>query len=115
MTNQIPMHHRAIDWAIDKGYVLSVQDYECNPDPRMTDEWDVQYTRSRADIIAACDGTELPNVTIYQSVGPGHKRITTFSVIDEGIPGDAINDYTVSDDPLSLEFDLWFGRAYDDY
>ena len=115
MSNSTPMHHRAIDWAIDKGYVLSVQDYECNPDPRMTDEWDVQYTRNRADIIAACDATELPNVTIYQTFGPGHKRITTFSVIDEGIPSEAINDYTCSDDPLSIEFDEWFGSASDDY
>ena len=116
MSNSTPMHHRAIDWAIEKGYFLSVTDLSCDvfmDDPE-DDEWDIKHSQDRQALIDAAEGTDIANVHIFERADDS-ARITVFSVIDEGIPGETINDYTISDDPLSVEFDQWFGSACDDY
>lgn len=106
-----PIHIQAVDWALSKGYVMSVTDYCCsvfNDDPD-DDEWDIQYSSDRAEILSAIDGTDLPNVYVFgiKFVGAERKHITTFSVIDEGIPEESINDYTIPREGGS-EFDDWY-------
>ena len=110
------MHIRAIDWALSKGYLMSVTDLCCsvfNDDPD-DDEWDVEFSDDRAEIIAATEATDVPNVYIFESKTV-NSHICTFSVIDEGQPDETINDYTVSDDPRAQEFDQWFSDACSDY
>jgi hypothetical protein len=108
----IPMHIHAIDWALDKGYVMSVTDL-CADDG----EWDVKYSADRAALIEACQATDIPNVHIFEHVptseGWGWRRITTFSVIDEGVPAETINDYTIGE--FAEEFDAWFGEICSQY
>jgi hypothetical protein len=122
MTESI--HIRAVDWALDKGYVISVQDYCCE-----ADEWDCEYSRDRAKILEAIDGTELPNVYILEPfiehktrisgdktkkiIQSNYRHITTFSVIDEGTPSETINDFSCG--PNSGEFDQWISDAWKDY
>ena len=111
----IPMHIRAVDWALIKGFYISVNDYCCEPD-----EWDVQQSNDRDEILDAINGTEIPNVYIYEKLNqsnddrdPAYRHITTFSVIDEGNPSETINDYTCG--PNSNEFDKWFSEACGEY
>ena len=92
MTTSI--HIKAIDWALAQGYSISVSDY-CE------DEYDVLLCRDRVEILGAVEGTELPNVFIHKpSVkSPGKwVRVAVFSVIDEGIPDETINDYVAQPD-----------------
>lgn len=82
-------HIKAIDWAITKGAYISVRDYS-------EDDYDLQMSNDRAAILAAIDATELPNVEIHMRDGTSieYRYLLTFSVIDEGIPDETINDYT---------------------
>jgi hypothetical protein len=99
MTTSI--HIKAIDWALTKGYLLSVRDYS-------EDEYDIELSQDRQAIIDACEATELPNVEIIDAWPVGHKRIAVFSVIDEGIPDETINDYIAEP---GGEFDKFFNEA----
>jgi hypothetical protein len=122
MTTTTPMHERAIDWALAKGYSMSVRDYSC-------DDYDCKFSTDRAEILDHAMGTDLPNVEIFaptehiKGCSPDGiidrrtwKYVCTFSIIDEGVPEETINDYTVSsDNPLAQEFDAWFSGACNDY
>ncbi len=91
------IHLKAIDWALGKGYCLSVCDVS-SP----IGEWDIEKSTDRAEIIEAIEATELPNVHI---VDPKYNHaLAVFSVIDEGIPEETINDYA----PATGEFNDWF-------
>ena len=111
-----PMHERAIDWALGKGYSMSVRDYSC-------DEYDCEFSQDRAEILEHAMGTDLPNVEIFSpktDKDADEKRrlwnyVCTFSIIDEGEPSETINDYTCSSNPLAVEFDEWVGSACNDY
>jgi hypothetical protein len=90
-------HEVAIDWALARGYNISVKD-RCQDN-----EWDVVHSHDRQEILDACEATDVPNVYIFNPMWnpePGimhgicHKYLLTFSVIDEGIPAETINDYT---------------------
>lgn len=110
------MHIRAIDWALAKGYCMSVTDVSCEVfcDDPDDDEWDVKHSTDRMDIIEAAEGTDIANVHIFERADDA-TRIVCFSVIDEGEPSESINDYTCSKNPLNKEFDSWFSEACNDY
>ena len=102
------MHIKAIDWAISKGYFISVTDMCAD-----VDEWDVKHSQDRKELIDACEATEIPNVWIHKYVEwvdhnkasrKGYKRVAIFSVIDDGIPDETICDYT----PAEGEFNDWW-------
>lgn len=102
----MPIHIKAIDWALAQGYVICVGDYS-------ETDWDISFSSDRAAIIAAVEATELPNVTIYNKRRSGkHHRIAVFSVIDEGWPSQTINDYVAK--PFG-EFEHWFDAAMQSY
>lgn len=90
-------HIRGIDWALAQGYNMSVTD-------RCADEgeYDLVHSTDRAAIIEACQATDIPNVEIWRPlVVDGHTKheyLLTFSVIDEGIPDETVNDWTVPND-----------------
>lgn len=92
------IHLKAIDWALAKGYRLSVTDY-CI-DLEGPDDFDLYLSSDRDAIIEAIEATEMPNVHINSHDG----SIAIFSVIDEGIPEETINDYS----PAQGEFNDWF-------
>jgi hypothetical protein len=104
----IPMHERAIDWAIAQGYYLSVRDY-------YEEEFDVRHSQDRKEVIDACEATELPNVYIgrrQNRLDPNdifYDSVAVFSVIDEGIPDETICDYV----PATGEFNDWFDAELD--
>jgi hypothetical protein len=120
MTTTTPMHERAIDWALAKSCSMSVRDYSC-------DDYDCKFSTDRAEILDHAMGTDLPNVEIFAprqinfdtEAKPSRRKweyVCTFSIIDEGVPEETINDYTVSsDNPLAQEFDAWFSGACNDY
>ena len=92
-------HIKAIDWALAQGYALSVRD--CSEE-----DYDLTLSQDRAAVIEACTDTELPSVEIHMPSAPveGDENtvtrrrwayLLTFSVIDEGIPDETINDYTI--------------------
>jgi hypothetical protein len=108
MTTSI--HIKAIDWALAQGYFLSVRDYS-------EEEFDLKLSQDRAEIIDACEATEMPNVYIteieyFEHLVPkaikNRRRIAVFSVIDEGIPDETINDYIAKP---GGEFDTFFNQA----
>jgi hypothetical protein len=108
MTTSI--HIKAIDWALAKGYFLSVRDYS-------EDEYDIKLSQDRQAIIDACEATDLPNVHIteieyFEHLVPkaikNRRRIAVFSVIDEGIPDETINDYIAEN---GGEFDTFMNEA----
>lgn len=93
------IHLKAIDWALAKGYRLSVTDY-CI-DLEGPDDFDLYRSSDRDAIIEAIEATELPNVHI---IDPKYNHtLAIFSVIDEGIPEETINDYS----PAQGEFNDW--------
>lgn len=99
------IHIKAIDWAIAQGYTLSVTDVSAD-----RGEWDVWRSHDRKAVIEACEATELPNVYIEKLDPDRNKyiRVAVFSVIDEGIPEETINDYI---SPDGGEFDRWMESA----
>ncbi len=96
------IHIRAIDWALARGYVLSVRDYSEDYSEETCDVW---RSDNRKEIIEATEATEMPNVHILEPVGNKYRRIAIFSVIDEGIPEETINDYIAKP---GGEFDAWW-------
>ena len=91
-------HIAAIEWAIAKGYVLSVGDYS-------EDEYDLEYSANRAAILEAVQATDLPNVAIFRpnqtdtsAEAHGWDYLLTFSVIDDGIPEETVADWTIPRD-----------------
>jgi hypothetical protein len=99
-------HHKAIDWALAQGYDMSVTDLYADDD-----EWDVEHSTKRQEIIEACEATDVPNVYIYRWDGA---YLLTFSVIDEGVPDETVNDWTVprdDADPWRIEAAKDFERA----
>lgn len=95
-------HEIAIEWALSKGYCMSVCDYSSD-----VDEWDCEYSTDKAEIMECCRATELPNVSIFR----GRDYLLTFSVIDDGIPAESINDYTVPRD----DAEQWRIDAYKEF
>lgn len=110
----IPMHTRAIDWALSKGWLISVTDLCCDDD-----EWDLEYSSDRDACHDAASATDIPNVHLFTAE---REHIMTFSVIDEGVPDETINDYTIARDDAPEwkkkacdEWDQWWNKAVDDY
>ena len=88
----MPAHIKAIDWALSQGYVMSVTDLQADDG-----EWDLERSSDREAIIEACRATDIPNVYIFRTKPePGY--LLTFSVIDEGVPDETVNDWTVPRD-----------------
>jgi len=98
------IHIQAIDWAIAQGYYLSVRDYS-------EDEFDLEDSQDRDAIIEACEATELPNVHIEKRGMYAKRRIAIFSVVDEGIPHETINDFIAKP---GGEFDTWWNEKVDE-
>lgn len=110
-----PIHERAVEWAIERGYYLSVTDLCCsifNDDPD-DDEWDVKHSQDKAAIMDAIDATDIPNVHIFLSADDASRQIV-FSVINEGVPDETINDYTLGSKPAAQAFDQWFNKTCDE-
>ena len=110
-----PIHERAVEWALGLGYFISVTDISCDvfsEDPA-DDEWDIKHSTDKAEIMAAIEGTDLPNVYIFTEADDKTYQFA-FSVIDEGVPLETINDYTMSNRPVSMAFDKWFSDVCDE-
>jgi hypothetical protein len=90
-------HIKAIDWALAQGFNMSVTDLCCDEG-----EWDLEHSTDRAKLIDACQATDIPNVYIYKLEGMDQLYLLTFSVIDEGIPDETINDWTIPRDDSQL-------------
>jgi hypothetical protein len=120
--DKISIHIHAIRWALAQGYVMSVTDL-CADD----DEWDCEYSADEAEITACCSATDIPNAYIFEKVdcadgrgagdkdseGNCYRHISTFSVIDEGVPEETINDYTIG--AGADEFDQAMNTFYEYY
>jgi hypothetical protein len=91
-------HEVAVDWALARGYNISVGDYN-------EIELDLEHSEDRDEIIKAILATDMPNAYIYDY---RHKYLFTFSVVAENSPGETISDYTIPATP-----DEWLCSAFE--